>query len=123
MGQRPRCTGPWNLVSHSWRCNVRVIRVPCLSLAHLCPPCPCPLLLAALLLCCRALFALAHKLSPSVIFVDEIDSFLSKRGQSNSEHEALRKMKNEVGSRLCVHVPPLSAAVFLLLTNEVGVAV
>jgi hypothetical protein len=78
--------------------------VPWPSLAHLCPvSLPCPLFLAALL-CCRALFALAHKLSPSVIFVDEIDSFLSKRGQSNSEHEALRKMKNEVGSRLCVHV-------------------
>jgi SpoVK/Ycf46/Vps4 family AAA+-type ATPase len=54
----------------------------------------------------RALFALAHKLAPSVIFVDEIDSFLSKRGQSSSEHEALRKMKNEWmtvggGRRLC----------------------
>ena len=30
-----------------------------------------------------------------MIFVDEIDSFLSKRGQSSNEHEALRKMKNE----------------------------
>lgn len=42
----------------------------------------------------RALFALAKVLSPSIIFVDEIDSLLSKRGDG-SEHEASRRSKTE----------------------------
>lgn len=42
----------------------------------------------------RALFALAKVLSPSIIFVDEIDSLLSKRGEG-SEHEASRRSKTE----------------------------
>ncbi|CAL4891789.1 unnamed protein product [Urochloa decumbens] len=42
----------------------------------------------------KAIFSLASKISPAVIFVDEVDSLLAKRG-SPVEHEAMRKMKNE----------------------------
>ncbi|KAF2144688.1 uncharacterized protein K452DRAFT_266714 [Aplosporella prunicola CBS 121167] len=42
----------------------------------------------------RALFQLAKALSPSIIFVDEIDSLLSSRSGSN-EHEATRRIKTE----------------------------
>jgi len=42
----------------------------------------------------RALFSLAHKISPCVIFVDEVDSLLGRRDKTN-EHEAMRKIKNE----------------------------
>lgn len=42
----------------------------------------------------KALFALARKLTPVVIFIDEVDSLLGARGGS-SEHEATRRIKNE----------------------------
>lgn len=42
----------------------------------------------------RALFSLAKRLAPAIIFVDEIDSLLSARGGS-SEHEASRRIKTE----------------------------
>lgn len=42
----------------------------------------------------RALFALAKVLSPSIIFVDEIDSLLSQRSGSG-EHEATMRIKTE----------------------------
>lgn len=41
----------------------------------------------------RALFRCARRHSPSVIFVDELDSLLSRR--SNNEHESSRRMKTE----------------------------
>jgi fidgetin-like protein 1 len=42
----------------------------------------------------RALFGMAKVMSPAIIFVDEIDSLLGKRGEG-SEHEASRRAKTE----------------------------
>ena len=41
----------------------------------------------------KALFAIAREMQPSVIFIDEIDSILTKR--SSSESDAARKVKTE----------------------------
>ncbi|CUM66711.1 uncharacterized protein PRCAT00004389001 [Priceomyces carsonii] len=41
----------------------------------------------------RTLFLLAKKLSPSIVFIDEIDSLLSSR--SENENESSRRIKNE----------------------------
>ncbi|CAF1034162.1 unnamed protein product [Didymodactylos carnosus] len=41
----------------------------------------------------RALFAAARELQPSIIFIDEIDSLLSERKES--EHDAMRRLKTE----------------------------
>uniref|UniRef100_A0A2P2MTQ0 AAA+ ATPase domain-containing protein n=2 Tax=Rhizophora mucronata TaxID=61149 RepID=A0A2P2MTQ0_RHIMU len=42
----------------------------------------------------KAVFSLASKIAPSVVFVDEVDSLLGRR-ENPGEHEAMRKMKNE----------------------------
>ena len=40
-----------------------------------------------------AVFTLAYKLQPAIIFIDEVDSFLGQR--KSSDHEALTNMKTE----------------------------
>eukprot|EP00898_Chlorokybus_atmophyticus_P008938 jgi/Chlat1/9045/Chrsp94S08357 len=42
----------------------------------------------------KAVFSLASKIAPSVVFIDEVDSMLGRR-EKPGEHEAMRKIKNE----------------------------
>ncbi|KAF3680569.1 putative elongation factor 1-delta-like [Capsicum annuum] len=44
--------------------------------------------------CIKAVFLLASKIAPSVIFVDEVDSMLGRR-ENPEEHQAMRRLKNE----------------------------
>lgn len=43
----------------------------------------------------RALFSLAKKLSPTIIFIDEMDGFLQQRGGASDNHEASSSVKSE----------------------------
>ncbi|PHT27903.1 hypothetical protein CQW23_32498 [Capsicum baccatum] len=44
--------------------------------------------------CITAVFSLASKIAPSIIFVDEVDSMLGRR-ENPEEHQAMRILKNE----------------------------
>ncbi|KAF0923502.1 hypothetical protein E2562_006389, partial [Oryza meyeriana var. granulata] len=44
--------------------------------------------------CIQALFSLAAKIAPAIIFIDEVDSMLGQRDNQN-ENEASRRIKNE----------------------------
>ncbi|PHU15994.1 hypothetical protein BC332_17199 [Capsicum chinense] len=44
--------------------------------------------------CIKAVFLLASKIAPSIIFVDEVDSMLGRR-ENPEEHLAMRRLKNE----------------------------
>lgn len=42
----------------------------------------------------RAIFTLAYKLQPCIIFIDEVEALMGKRGQGG-EHEATLQVKTE----------------------------
>ncbi|KAG2487723.1 hypothetical protein HYH03_013722 [Edaphochlamys debaryana] len=43
----------------------------------------------------KAVFSLAAKLQPCIVFIDEVDALLARRGASASEHEAMLQVKTE----------------------------
>jgi len=70
----------------------------------------------------RALFAVARVHQPAVVFIDEIDSLLSQR--SDSEHESSRRIKTEflvqlvcVFVSVCVFHCPATSAMLCSLRN------
>lgn len=64
-----------------------------------------------------AVFSLAHKLQPAIIFVDEVDALLGSRGRC--DHEATNSMKTEfLSSHDGLLTQPDSAVVVIAATNR-----
>jgi SpoVK/Ycf46/Vps4 family AAA+-type ATPase len=64
-----------------------------------------------------AIFSLAHKLQPAIIFIDEVDALLGTRGRS--DHEATNSMKTEfMSSWDGMLTDPKSSIVVVAATNR-----
>lgn len=66
----------------------------------------------------KVLFDLARYYQPSTIFLDEIDSIMSKRGSSSDEHEGSRRMKTELLIQLDGLSKKENERVFLLAASN-----
>lgn len=44
----------------------------------------------------KAVFSLAAKMAPTVVFLDEVDALLSRRDNDGREHSSVREMKLEL---------------------------
>jgi len=66
----------------------------------------------------KVLFDLARYYQPSTIFLDEIDSIMSKRGNSSDEHEGSRRMKTELLIQLDGLAKKENERVFLLAASN-----
>lgn len=63
-----------------------------------------------------AVFSLAYKLQPAIIFIDEVDSFLGQR--RNTDHEAMTNMKTEFMSLWDGFTTDLNARVMVLAATN-----
>eukprot|EP00760_Papus_ankaliazontas_P035279 PhM_4_TR7726/c0_g1_i1/m.46993/K07767/KATNA1; katanin p60 ATPase-containing subunit A1 len=67
----------------------------------------------------RMLFDLARYYAPSTIFVDEIDSVMSKRSSGGNEHEGSRRMKTELLIQMDGLARQNDAQVFVLAASNI----